>query len=200
MSTVSDAIIKDHRELRQYYNEVVNSTDHDHQQRYGNQFTWELARHSVGEELVVYPAMEKYMGPSGKEMAESDRQEHHHVSLDSSTKSTLLTITQVKDLLKQFQNMSPSDQEFIPKLKEIWSNLERHIGEEEGRDLPALEKALQSEDGSSESLATSFGRTKMFVPTRSHPSAGEKPPFETAMGLLMAPMDLLADLFRKFPK
>ena len=48
-------------------------------------------------------------------------------------------------------------------------------------------------------MAKSFGRTKMFVPTRSHPSAGEHPPFETVMGLLTAPFDHLSDLFRKFP-
>lgn len=79
MSSVSDAVIKDHRELEQYYNEVINSADRDHQQRFGNQFVWELARHSIGEELVVYPAMEKYMGTKGKEMADHDRQEHHRV-------------------------------------------------------------------------------------------------------------------------
>ena len=55
MSTISDAVIKDHRELQQYYNEITNSFDHDHQDRFGNQFTWELARHSVAEELIVYP-------------------------------------------------------------------------------------------------------------------------------------------------
>lgn len=80
MSAISDAIIKDHRELEQYYNEVINSDDVDHQTRYGNQFTWELARHSVAEELLVYPAMERYMGSEGHEHAEKDRQEHHRVS------------------------------------------------------------------------------------------------------------------------
>jgi hemerythrin superfamily protein len=79
MSTITDAITKDHRELEQYYNEVVNSSDLDHQQRYGNQFTWELARHSVGEELIVYPAFEKYISREGKAMAEKDRKEHHEV-------------------------------------------------------------------------------------------------------------------------
>jgi len=73
MTTVSDTITKDHRELESYYNEIVNSNDLDHQERYGNQFTWELARHSVGEELIVYPAFEKYLGSKGHDMAESDR-------------------------------------------------------------------------------------------------------------------------------
>jgi hemerythrin superfamily protein len=79
MSTISDAVIEDHREMEEYYNEVVNSTNHEHQQRFGNQFIWELARHSVGEELVVYPAMEKYLGAKGKELVERDRRDHHEV-------------------------------------------------------------------------------------------------------------------------
>jgi hypothetical protein len=79
-STISEAITKDHRELESYYNEIIeNADDIDHQTRYGNQFTWELARHSVAEELLVYPAMEKYMGEKGKEHAESDRKQHHEV-------------------------------------------------------------------------------------------------------------------------
>jgi hypothetical protein len=45
MSTISDAITKDHRELEQCYNEITGSKDHDHQERFANQFTWELARH-----------------------------------------------------------------------------------------------------------------------------------------------------------
>ncbi|KAI0812926.1 hypothetical protein GGR55DRAFT_687837 [Xylaria sp. FL0064] len=183
MFTISSAIIKDHHELEQYYNEVINSNDHDHQQRFGNQFTWELARHSVGEELVVYPAFEKYMGAKGKEMAESDRKEHH----------------QVKLMLKEFQNMSSDQAEYVPKLKGLWSALSHHIKDEESHNLSALESALQSDKTQSESLATSFGRTKAFVPSRSHPSAGEHPPFETAMGLLTAPIDHIADIFRKFP-
>jgi len=184
MSTISDAIAKDHRELEEYYNEVVNSSDHDHQQRYGNQFTWELARHSVGEELVVYPAFEKYMGAEGKQMAEKDRKEHH----------------KVKEMLKVFQNMKSQDPEYVPKLKELMADLSEHIKEEEHGDLPALEKALMGADAEvSEKLAKNFARTKAFVPSRSHPSAGEHPPFETVMGLLTAPIDHITDLFRKFP-
>jgi hypothetical protein len=80
MATITEAITKDHREIEQYYNEVVNNPgNHDHQQRFGNQFTWELARHSIAEELVVYPAFEKYLGNEGKQMAEDDRKEHHQV-------------------------------------------------------------------------------------------------------------------------
>jgi len=184
MSTISAAITKDHRELEQYYNEIINNpNNHDHQQRFGNQFTWELARHSVGEELVVYPAFEKYLGKEGKEMAESDRKEHHAV----------------KEMLKVFQGMNSSDPHYIEHLNKLWGPLSQHMKEEEERDMPALEKELQEAHGESETMAKSFGRTKAFVPSRSHPSAGEHPPFETVMGLLTAPIDHIADLFRKFP-
>jgi len=185
MSTISDVIIKDHRELERYYNEVINSKSVDHQTRYGNQFTWELARHSVAEELIVYPAMEKYMGEEGHGHAEKDRKEHHRV----------------KELLKEFQNMSATNTDYVTTLKELWSVLGQHIEEEERDDLPALEKSLGTADneGVSEKLAKNFGRTKMFVPSRSHPSAGENPLFEGPMGMLAAPLDHIADIFRKFP-
>jgi hemerythrin superfamily protein len=183
MSTISEVITKDHRELEKYYNEVINSSDHDHQERFGNQFTWELARHSVAEELIVYPAFEKHMGSKGHEMAESDRKDHH----------------KVKELLKEFQNMKPQQSDYVPKLKELWGVLSTHIKEEEDQDLPALETALNAAAGESQNMAKKFGMTKAFVPSRSHPSAGENKYFESAMGMLAAPIDHIADIFRKFP-
>ncbi|KAH7176000.1 HHE domain-containing protein [Dactylonectria macrodidyma] len=189
MSSISDAIVKDHRELERYYNKVVNSVNLDHQERFSNQFTWELAHHSVAEELIIYLAFEKYLGPKGKEMAENDRKEHYR---DTDYKK-------VKELLKEFQQLKPKEPEYILKLKEIWTLLSKHIEEEEDRDLPALKGALQNQFGESESMAKSFSRTKAFVPSRSHPSAGEHPPFETVMGLMTAPIDHIADVFRKFP-
>ena len=75
--------------------------------------------------------------------------------------------------------MKATDSGYVPKLKELWGILGQHIKEEEKDDLPALESALaKAEKGTSESLAKNFGRTKMLVPSRSHPSAGENPLFE----------------------
>lgn len=76
---VSDAIKEDHRELEQYYERITQSSDQDEQTRYQNLFTWELARHSIGEELVIYPALEKHVA-NGKALAEKDRKEHQSVS------------------------------------------------------------------------------------------------------------------------
>lgn len=93
--------------------------------------------------------------------------------------------------------MTPADPQFIPTLKTLMVDLAQHIKEEETQDLPQLEEVLSQEE--SEKYSKSFGRTKMFVPSRSHPSAPDKPPYETAVGLMTAPIDHLADLFRKWP-
>lgn len=75
---ITESIRHDHAELKSYYDRIINSTDPDEQTRFQNQFTWELARHSVGEELVVYPAFAKYVA-GGEQLAEKDRREHKGV-------------------------------------------------------------------------------------------------------------------------
>lgn len=107
-------------------------------------------------------------------------------------------MVQVKDKLEKFQNMHATEPAFLPTIKSLMTDLFQHIDEEETIDFVKLESAITSKE--SDRLARSFGRTKMFVPTRSHPSAPNKPPFETVVGLLTAPMDHLADLFRKWPE
>ncbi|KAL1990474.1 hypothetical protein VTN49DRAFT_6313 [Thermomyces lanuginosus] len=180
MSRISDTIKSDHREIEKWYDHIINAKDDDERTRYQNQFTWELARHSHGEELVVYPAFEKNV-TNGKAMADKDREEHQVV----------------KEKLKKFQNLKASDPEFLPTIKDLMKDLSQHIKEEEENDLPTLESAITAQE--SESMSKSFGLTKAFVPSRSHPSAPNKPPFETAIGLLTAPIDHVADIFRKFP-
>jgi len=181
MSTISDTIKKDHEEIKKYANNIRAATDDVTKTSWQNQLTWELARHSIAEELVVYPAFEKHLGEKGKEIADKDRAEHQSV----------------KEALKKFQNLKSTSSDFLPTLEALMNDLNAHIKEEENDDLPALEDIIQTAE--SESMAKSFGRTKAFVPSRSHPSAPDKPPFETVVGLMAAPIDHLADLFRKFP-
>ncbi|RHZ52741.1 hypothetical protein CDV55_100500 [Aspergillus turcosus] len=181
MTRLADAIRDDHRELEDAYNKILAAATADEKRRWQNQFTWELARHSIGEELIVYPLMEKNL-PNGKAMADKDRAEHQSV----------------KEHLYKFQGLSPEDAEFESTLKALWKDLGQHIKEEETEDLPTLEKTLDQTD--SESQTKKFMRTKKFIPTRSHPSAPDKPPFETVAGLMAAPIDHISDLFRKFPE
>ena len=79
--SITDVITHDHAELDEYYHNILNAKDKDTKVRWQNQFVWELARHSIAEELVVYPAMEKFV-QNGKQMADNDRAQHNEVGVD----------------------------------------------------------------------------------------------------------------------
>ncbi|KAL4888325.1 hypothetical protein BDV59DRAFT_206244 [Aspergillus ambiguus] len=178
---ISEAVAKDHQEILACYNRIISSSDRDEQVRFQNLFTWDLARLLVGEELVVYPALEKHLS-NGASITEKDRKVHQTV----------------KQELKKFQNLDPSNTSFIPSIQALMKDLSQHMKEEESSDLPQLEAAIT--DDQSNSLRKSFNRTKIFMPSRAHPHAPNKPPFETAVGLLTAPIDQLGDLLRKWPQ
>ncbi|KAF9308688.1 hypothetical protein BG000_002679 [Podila horticola] len=178
---ISDPIKKDHRELEEYYHKILNAKDEDEKTRWANQFTWELARHSVGEELIMYPCMKRVL-KNGESLVAKDLQQHQ----------------EVKEQLYKFQSMKATDPEFEPTLRAMWKDLAQHNKEEEEMDLVELEQTLSTEE--SADLAKKFHLTKKFVPTRSHPSAPNEPPFETVVGLLTAPIDKLHDIFSRFPK
>lgn len=95
--------------------------------------------------------------------------------------------------------MTPKDPDYVSRLEGIWAMLSQHMADEEEKHLPLLEDAMKDDGKDSVLLAKTFSKTKAFVPSRSHPNAGEHPPFETVLGLLNAPKDRLIDLFRKFP-
>ncbi|TKA68538.1 hypothetical protein B0A49_06711, partial [Cryomyces minteri] len=93
----------------------------------------------------------------------------------------------VKEDLNILQNLSPDDPKFDPLLERLMQDLRHHIEHESNEDMPRLEKALSKEE--SQAVARSFQRTKMITPTRSHPSAPNRPYFENVAALLAAPID-----------
>ncbi|CAI7567356.1 unnamed protein product [Penicillium palitans] len=181
MVRISEAIKDDHRRLESYYNIIVNSEDEDEQTRFQNQFTWELARHAVAEELVVFPALEKVRS-DGKEKIDDDRREH----------------SALKEMIYVFQDLNSSDPRFFPTITMLMEGLARHMRDEEANDLVILEETLTSDE--SEELGETLGRTKMFLPSRSHLYDLDNPRFETVADLITAPLDRLQDLFRKWPE
>jgi hypothetical protein len=100
-------------------------------------------------------------------------------------------------MLDVFQDLNCSDPRFLPTITLLMDGLTRHM-RDETIDLVSLESCLSSEE--SEALAESLNRTKIFVPSQSHPHIPDKPPYETAVGLITAPLDHLRDLFKKWPE
>lgn len=69
-------------QIYEYYNQYLNAAgDKDAQERWSRQLIWEIARHSIGEEIVVYPLLEKHLGAEGKALADGDRNDHQVRSL-----------------------------------------------------------------------------------------------------------------------
>ena len=102
-----------------------------------------------------------------------------------------------KDLYR-LQDMSPDSKDFFPLLETLLTDLHAHIEHESKEDMPRLENILTKEE--SKSLANYFEKTKLIIPTRSHPSAPNKPYFENLAAMLAAPIDKFMDLLRSFPE
>jgi hypothetical protein len=63
--------------MYEYYDNYKKASgDHEAQGRWARQLTWEIARHAVAEEIIVYPLMEKHLGSKGVELADNDRRDH----------------------------------------------------------------------------------------------------------------------------
>ncbi|PCH38901.1 hypothetical protein WOLCODRAFT_128794 [Wolfiporia cocos MD-104 SS10] len=182
--TLFQAIKEDHEEMYLYHDEYKgarNVGDVDAQARWARQLTWEIARHAVGEEIVVYPLMEKHLGDKGRELADHDRAEHQHV----------------KELLYKLEGLQPGHEDYSRTIELVMASLHPHNDDEEIKDLPLLEGVIGEQ--ASKEAALNFKKTKKLVPTRAHPSAPNKPPFETLAGFLAAPIDKLKDWFASFP-
>jgi hypothetical protein len=104
---------------------------------------------------------------------------------------------QIKQKLQIFQGLKAGTMDFVPSSESLINDLAEHLNGKEMADLPALDSALSSED--SKSLATTFRRTKAFLPSRCHPTAPINPPFGTIASFMAAPLDQLGDLLRRFP-
>lgn len=104
----------------------------------------------------------------------------------------------MKKDLYELQDMSPDNKDFFPLLDILMTDLHKHIEHESNEDMPRLEEILTREE--SKSLANYFEKTKLILPTRSHPSAPNKPYFENFAAMLAAPIDKFMDLLRAFPE
>lgn len=177
---VTQRVINDHNDIETCYNKVKMLPDHD-AEKWVNQLFWTIARHSAGEELVVYPLLEK-TGPVGKELADKSRQDH----------------LKTKEAIAEMEG-KPISPMLRQKIDTMMAELMEHVRmeEEPGGDLDQLRKGLTAQELLD--AGGKFERTKMFVPTHAHPNAPDKPPFATIVGLMTAPIDKLRDAFMKFP-
>jgi len=179
-SDVIDDIQQDHRELEKYYNNYKSAKTIDESHKWFNQFLWEICRHSVTEELLIYTAMET-QGDRGKQLSESSREDHR----------------ELKVMLEDLRN-EKDNKKFDEKFDAVYKNFQDHVKKEEGEDHPFIKEKLSLD--ARQKLAKAFALKKNLVPTRPHPEVPDKPTaLEAALGLLITPVDKIRDLFVEFP-
>ncbi|KAF5370940.1 hypothetical protein D9615_009791 [Tricholomella constricta] len=180
--TLTEAITEDHREMYDFYRQYIYASgDKGAQEHWARLLTWEIARHAVGEEIVVHPLVELCLGEQGAELTEQGRMDHQFV----------------KEILYRLEPMTPGSLEYAALLRQIMDHLHKHNEKEEKEDLPLIEPIL----GSDRSLAAAFNflATKKFAPSRANPAPSDwQPPFETLVDLLKAPLDKLNEAYAKF--
>lgn len=75
---ISFIIRRDHRDLEEAYYNIVDAPTTEDKVKWRNLFTWELVRHGISEEMLIYPLMEKLFW-HGDLLADRDREEHQTV-------------------------------------------------------------------------------------------------------------------------
>ena len=87
--------------------------------------------------------------------------------------------------------------DFIASLESLINDVAQYFMDVEMADMPSLDRVLTPKE--SKSLAYSFTRTKMTVPSRSPVLASNKQTAACILSWMAAPVDYLSNLFRKFP-
>lgn len=176
-----ELILDDHKEIRAFCKQV-QSTEPSEAIKWMHQLTWEVARHSVAEELILYPLMEKELGAKGKQMADDSREDHQRIKEDLQFLESATTL---------------EDPQYMSRYVKMADELLEHLDKEEREDIAHVRQNVSEEELMKS--AKDFKRTKHFVPTRPHPEMSQNPLFETPYSLIVTPLDKLRDMFRSFP-
>jgi hemerythrin superfamily protein len=170
---VVDVLTTDHREVRQLIGEIRGTGDSERRRDLADTVIAELVRHSVAEEMWVYPAMRDHL-PNGAEAVEHDTAEHK----------------ELERTMKQLESVE-AEPRFLELLGQLEAVLDDHIREEEGEQFPQLRTHLPRER--LVELAQKVEASKKLAPTRPHPAAPNAELFHKLVGPGVGLVDRLRD-------
>ena len=171
---VIDVLTTDHREAIELVDSMKATTDPVQRRDLADQLIAELVRHSVAEEMYVYPAMRDNL-PNGAEAVDHDTAEHKELETH----------------MKRLESADESAPEFLTILGNLESVLRDHVRDEEGQQFPQLRTHLSSED--LVELKGKVETAKKVAPTRPHPAAPNAELFHKAVGPGVGLVDRLRD-------
>ena len=176
---VIEILEQDHREVEEMFRELESlrgaSTDEERSRRKDvtEQVTIELVRHSVAEEVLVYPRVEQKVS---KEEAEHAREEH----------------AEAEETLQRLEKLDADDPSFDDELATLMEEIRHHIEEEEGEMFAHMRQVIDADE--LRSLGGQVEAFKKVAPTRPHPSVPNEALPRLAAGPGASLFDRMRDL------
>src|SRR4051812_6419734 len=137
------------------------------------QVTIELVRHSVAEEVLVYPEVEKKVSA---DEAEHAREEH----------------AEAEETLQRLEKLDADDPSFDDELATLMKEIRHHIEDEEGEMFAHMRQVIEAEE--LRKLGARVEAFKKVAPTRPHPNVPNEPLARVAAGPAASLFDRMRDL------
>lgn len=168
-------IVTDHREVEAAFKELEsgNGTP-EHRRDLADHVITELVRHSVAEEMYMYPAAREHL-PDGDKLADHELKEH----------------AEAEKIMKDLDGVDATDPKFDELMGKLMSEIRHHIEDEEGDLLPKLQQECSPEQ--LQELGEKVTKAKKAAPTHPHPAAPDKPPADKILGPGAALVDRMRD-------
>ncbi len=143
-----------HREVDEMFSrlERMDGSTGDDVQQLADEVVISLVKHSVAEEIHLYPATREHV-PGGDEIADHEVEEHD----------------EAEQTLKKLESLQPSDAAFWPTMHELMEEIRHHVEEEESGLFPKLRAACSEEQ--LRELGKKVEQAEKSAPTRPHPSS-----------------------------
>ena len=171
---VIDVLTTDHHEVLDLLQQIKVSANAEERRDLADTVISELVRHSVAEEMFVYPAMRKHL-PDGGEAVDHDIKEHK----------------ELEQTMKKLESVDADDPEFRQLLGQLEDVLRDHIQDEEAEQFPGLRAQVPREE--LVEIAKKVEAAKRVAPTRAHPLAPNNPVFHKLVGPGVGLVDRLRD-------
>lgn len=154
---VIDELSTDHREVDELFEQIEAAPAGDaERKRLLDQATIELVRHSVAEEMHLYPAVRQHL-PDGDSIA--DRELHDH--------------QRVEEMLKDLEPRDADAPDFDHLVLRLKHEVTSHVEDEESNLFPRLREHCTAD--ALEQLGEQVRSAKKTAPTRPHPGAPDNP-------------------------
>jgi hemerythrin-like domain-containing protein len=176
---VIEVLEHDHREVEAMFAELESlrgaSTDDAKARRkdLADQVTIELVRHSVAEEVLVYPQVERKVSA---EEAEHAREEH----------------AEAEETMQKLEKLDADDPAFDDELATLIAEIRHHIEDEEGQMFAHMRQAIDADE--LRKLGERVETFKKVAPTRPHPSVPNEPLPRIAAGPAASLFDRMRDV------